>query len=315
MDAAGHVITTEGFVRPEEIGFTLPHEHTFVQLWHVAGRYDYVGQVESEDILARELEEFTSRGGSCLVDLTLPGMGRNLTAVSALARRTGLHIVVGTGYYREPYFPAEASIDRRSVQSLADEMLADIEHGIGDTGIHAGIIGEVGSDKPWVSAQEERVARAAGRAQSATGLALTTHSSRSRVGRDLLDLFVAEGADPARVIIGHCDTYPDLGYYLELIDAGASVEFDLWGNPEPYERGAEPMLLDLVLELLERRHERSILLSQDVAWAAQLKAFGGKGYSYVQEAILPQLRERGVPQDVIDCVTVENPRRLLTVPG
>ncbi|MBU2602374.1 MAG: hypothetical protein KKA32_09435 [Actinobacteria bacterium] len=308
------VQTVLGPVPVSEIGFTLPHEHVYAKLWLIPGRYDYAGQIDNEDILVEELGEFTVRGGSCLVDLTLPGIGRDPLRVADVARRTGLHIVAGTGFYREPYYPPEARIDRRTVESIADEMVWEIEVGIGKTGIRAGIIGEIGTEKSWVSAQEERVCRAAGRAQARTGAAITTHSVLGRVGLDQLDLFVAEGADPRRVIIGHCDWIADLDYCQTVIDRGASVAFDAFGHPDPYTRGLENMVCEFILELLRRGHASQLLLSQDVCGVVNLKRFGGAGYSYVQERVIPQLLEGGATEDHIRTMTVENPRRLLAGP-
>jgi len=160
------VETVTGPVAAADLGFTLPHEHTYIDLWSIPGRFDYEGQLADEDVLAAELAEYAELGGRTIVDLTLPGMGRDVGAVAALARRTGLNVVVGTGWYREPYYPPEARIDRRSVAALADEMVREADEGIDGTGIRAGVIGEIGVDKRWVSAQEERVCRAAGRARA-----------------------------------------------------------------------------------------------------------------------------------------------------
>jgi predicted metal-dependent phosphotriesterase family hydrolase len=306
------VQTVLGPVDADDLGFTLPHEHTYIHLWQVKGAFDYRGQFANEDFLVTELAEYARMGGRTLVDLTLPGIGRDPLAVRRLAERTGLNIVLGTGFYREPYYPPEANIDRRTVGSLADEMVREITDGIGDTGIRAGIIGEIGADKTWVSALEERVCRAAGQAQRRTGLAITTHSILSRVGLDQLRLFEAEGADPRKVVVGHSDWMPDLAYYLEIIATGAVVEFDGFGHPDALTRGLESYLFELILELLHRGHETQMLFSQDVCYAENLKRFGGRGYSHLQETVIPRLLGAGVPQDVIDTITVANPRRLLT---
>jgi phosphotriesterase-related protein len=306
------VQTVRGRVPAQEIGFTLPHEHTFVELWHLESRHDYLGQSDDPTVLAAELEAFAALGGSCLVDLTVAGMGRKPAAVRALSERTGVHIVVGTGWYRQPYYPPEAAVDRRSVESLAEEIVSEVVEGIGDTGVRAGIIGEIGADKSWVSAQEERVHRAAARAQIATGLAVTTHSQKSRVGLEQLRILLAEGADPSRIVIGHCDNYPVLDYHLELLNTGACIEFDLFGVPGRMEQAREQRVLVILLDLLERGFERQLLLSHDVASVEQLKAFGGGGYCYLQEVVLPDLLERGVPQATLDVLTIENPRRLLS---
>jgi predicted metal-dependent phosphotriesterase family hydrolase len=308
------VQTVRGAIAADDLGFTLPHEHTYIHLWQIKGVFDYSGQLANEDFLVEELGEYASRGVRTLVDLTLPGIGRDPLAVRRLAERTGLNIVVGTGFYREPYYPPEANIDRRSVESIADEMVREITEGIADTGIRAGIIGEIGADKTWVSALEERVCRAAGQAQRRTGLSITTHSILSRVGLDQLRLFEAEGANPARVVIGHSDWMPDLAYYLEIIATGATVEFDGFGHSDTLTRGLEGYLFDLILELIHRGHEGQMLFSQDVCYAANLKRFGGRGYSHIQESLLPALLTAGVPQSVIDTITITNPRRMLT-PG
>ena len=57
--------------------------------------------------------------------------------------------------------------------------------------------------------------------------------------------------------------------------------------------------------------ERQILFSQDVCYVENLKRFGGGGYSQIQEHLIPRLLGAGVPQSVVDTITVENPRRLL----
>src|SRR5665647_211633 len=52
-----------------------------------------------EDLAARELDLFRDAGGTTVVDLTLPDIGRDLAGLARIARRTGLHIVAGCGYY------------------------------------------------------------------------------------------------------------------------------------------------------------------------------------------------------------------------
>ena len=202
---AAQVQTVTGRVPADELGFTLPHEHTAITLWGIRNRWDYWELTADEPIVATELEAFRALGGSCLVDLTLPGVGRDPRWLRRLAERTGLRIVMGAGWYREAYYPPEALIDRRSVESLADELVREFHEGVGETGIRPGILGEIGTDKPWVSAQEERVFRAVARASRATGMAVTTHAVMSDVGLAQLRTLEGAGVDPGRVVIGHAD--------------------------------------------------------------------------------------------------------------
>jgi phosphotriesterase-related protein len=309
-----HVQTVLGPIDPATLGFTLPHEHTQIALWQIPARWDYWQLTRDEPVILEELAAFRAAGGSGLVDLTVAGVGRDPDWLAGLARSSGLHLVMGCGWYRTAYYPAEALIDRRTVDDLADELVREATEGVGTTGIRPGIIGEIGTDKPWLTALEERVHRAAARAARRTGLAITTHGVLSPVGLAQLRVFEEEGADPGRVIIGHADSYPHLDHHLAIVERGASVEFDFLGMSfTPQERHGEARLVELLCELLARGHVELILLSQDVCHDSQLSRYDGNGYTYLARTFLPRLREAGVSDAEIETMTVANPRRLLTV--
>jgi phosphotriesterase-related protein len=309
-----HAQTVRGPIAPEQLGVTLPHEHTQIALWHIQDRWDYWQLTRDEPVILEELAAYKLAGGSTVVDLTLPGVGRDPLWLRTLSERSGLHLVMGCGWYRTAYYPPEALIDRRSTDDLATELILEITQGVGDTGVKPGIIGEIGTDKPWLTAQEERVHRAAARAAKQTGLAITTHAVLSDVGRAQLRVFEEEGVDPARVVIGHADSYPHLDHYLSIVETGASVEFDFLGMSfSAVERLGEGPVIDLLLELLSRGHAERILLSQDVCHDSQLRRYEGHGYTYLAQTFLPRLRGRGVSDAEIRTITVDNPRRLLTI--
>lgn len=309
-----HVQTVLGPIEPATLGFTLPHEHTQIALWHIDGRWDYWQLTRDEPVILDELTRFREAGGSSLVDLTLPGVGRDPQWLRRLAEASGLHLVMGCGWYRSAYYPPEARIDRRSVDDLADELVGECRDGAGETGIRPGIIGEIGTDKPWLSALEERVHRAAARAASRTGLAITTHAVMSAVGLAQLRIFEEERTDLTRIVIGHADSYPILDHYLEILRRGANLEFDFLGMAfTPGERHGESRIVELLCELLSRGHADRILLSQDVCHDSQLTRNNGHGYVYLAKSFLPRLRAAGVSAGEIETMTVLNPRRLLTI--
>jgi phosphotriesterase-related protein len=312
--AAGRVQTVLGPIDPAELGWVLPHEHTAIALWHIPNRWDYWELRRDEPLIVEELGAFRATGGGTVVDLTLDGVGRDPEWLAGLARATGLHLVMGSGWYRGAHYPAEALIDRRSVGALADAIVRDATIGVGETGVRAGIIGEIGTDKPWLSAQEERVHRAAAQAARRTGLAITTHAVQSTVGLAQLDVFEAEGADLSRVVIGHADSNPSLDYHRAIVERGATVEFDFLGMSfTPLERHGEARIVDNLRELLAAGHVERILLSQDVCHDSQLRRYGGNGYTYLADSFLPRLRAAGVSDAEIHTITVDNPRRLLTI--
>jgi predicted metal-dependent phosphotriesterase family hydrolase len=314
VSPSSHIQTVLGPIEPGSLGFTLPHEHTQIALWHVEHRWDYWQLTRDEPVILAELERFKSAGGRGLVDLTLPGVGRDPAWLHALATASGLHLVMGCGWYRGAYYPPEARIERRSADDLADELVREATDGAGASGVRPGIIGEIGTDKPWLSPAEERVHRAAARAARQTGLAITTHAVMSDVGIAQLRVFEEEGADLSRVVIGHADSHPVLDHYLEIIRRGASVEFDFLGMRfTPVERLGEGRVIELLCELLARGHVDRILLSQDVCHDSQLARYEGSGYVYLAETFLPRLLAAGVSESEIETITVANPRRLLTI--
>ncbi len=309
-----YVQTVRGRMDPAALGFTLPHEHTRCVLWQIPDRWDYWELTGEDELIVPELRRFRELGGGCLVDVTLQSIGRDPARLRRLSELADLPLVMGCGWYRQAYYPVEALIDRRPVEDLAEEIVREFEVGADGTDIRPGIIGEIGTDKPWLSAQEERVFRAVAVAARTTGMAVMTHAVMSPVGLAQLRVMEDAGVDPGRVVIGHADSYPDLDHYLRIIERGASIEFDFLGMSfTPQERHGEPRLIRLLLELLERGHGDRILLSQDVCHNSQLRVYEGNGYTYLQEVFLPRLREHGVGEADIDQLTVENPRRILTI--
>ena len=308
--APGQVQTVLGPVAPGDLGFTLPHEHTKCSLWWIESRWDYWELIGDEPRINEELAAFKALGGGTLVDVTPIGIGRDLARLARLSQATGLHIVAGAGWYRQAYYPAEARIDRRSIDDLADEIVQEFVDGP----VRPGIIGEIGTDKPWVTAQEERVFRAAARAALRTGASVTTHAVQSDVGLAQLAILEDEGLDPARIVIGHCDSHPRIEHWREIVRRGAHVEADFLGMSfTPLERAGEPKVVELISTLLNEGFEKQILLSQDVCHDSQLTSYGGNGYTYLQKSFLPRLVEAGVNAATIKTITVENSARLLTL--
>ncbi|REJ96776.1 MAG: hypothetical protein DWQ34_03335 [Planctomycetota bacterium] len=57
-----------------------------------------------------------------------------------------------------------------------------------------------------------------------------------------------------------------------------------------------------------------VLLSEDICMLNHLKYAGGKGFGYLLETFVPLLKERGVAQEQIQQMLVENPARVFSRP-
>jgi phosphotriesterase-related protein len=312
------VMTVLGPIAPDELGFTLPHEHLFINLTDFPGGITIGGHLAIFDpvlhaeILIKELEAFKAVGGKSLVELTVRNMGGDIQAVKRVAEATGLNIIAGCGWYRESYM--EHDIYHRPTDQLAEELIYEIEHGLDGTDIRPGILGEIGHEysHKHFSAKEERCLRAMAKAQRRTGLAITTHMPKGGIGFELLDILGEYGVPPDRVIIGHSDIYKEAEYHAALMKRGAYVQYDNIGAGYEEPRG-EPDLINLIAKLVRQGYVERILLSHDINRRLQLKAFDGIGFDYLSLKFLPRLREAGVSHEAIHTMTVENPKRVLAV--
>ena len=304
MPPAAKIHTVLGAIEPAALGRTLMHEHIFCDMYRVTGRLNEL--LNDEALAAAELELLRQAGGSALVEVTTSDLGRDPAALRRVAERAGLHIIMGSGWYRQPYYPPE--IDQLPTDQLADIIIAELTEGVAGSGIRAGVIGEIGVDLDYATAQEERVLRAAARAQKATGAPLTTHASMYPVGLAQLDILRDEGVNMSRVIIGHCDTYLAQDYHLAILEAGAYVQFDTVGrnHMNPDSRRAEALVA-----LLRLGWKDQLLLSSDRCFRSDLRAFGGLGYGHVFTTFFDLLRAQGVDDETLDAITIENPRRVL----
>lgn len=302
--SSGTVHTVRGPVAAQRLGRTLMHEHVFCDFYRVTGSLNQL--LNDENLAKEELEYLLAAGGSALVECTTPDMGRNVEGLRRVSEATGLHIVAGTGWYRQPYYPPE--VDRLSTNELVEVMVRELTEGVADTTVRAGIIGEIGANLDYLSAQEERVLRAAARAQKATGAPLTTHASMYPVGIAQLDILSEEGVDLSRVVVGHCDTYLSLEYHEAILRRGAYVQFDTVARNH---MNPDVRRTDAMVELLRRGWVDKLLLSSDRCHRSDLRAFGGPGYAVVFTAFFSALRERGVSQGELDQMTIANPATVL----
>lgn len=298
-------MTVTGPVAPGDLGVVLPHEHVFIDL---VREYRGNGLLNDEDLAKAEVAALREAGGGTLVDLTLDEIGRDPAALRRVGEATGVRIVMGCGHYRDPYLDRDW-FDRMSVDVIADEITRDITEGVRGTGVRAGIIGEIGADRRYISAAEERSFRAAARAHRRTGLTISTHAARWPVGLDQLDLLAEEGVDPRRVIVGHADSVPIPDYHLALARRGCYVSFDGIGTGSRYD---QDRTAGYVIELARAGFAAQVLLSHDVCLSDHLRAHGGCGYGYLIEGFLPLLTAAGLEADQVWRLVTQNPAAALS---
>ncbi|MGG7509849.1 phosphotriesterase family protein [Plantibacter sp. YIM 135249] len=336
----GQVTTVLGPVPADQLGRVMPHEHLLSLTpgpWQSGGTR--AAGVDAVELAVAALAGLQDLGFGTVVDLSPYGVvgrdadGDNAALLIEVSRRTGLHIVSGTAFYLESYSPAWSR--EADLATLTERLLRDVRHGIGESGVRAGIFGEQATSLGEITAHEEKCLRAIGRAQRETGLSIMTHTTHGTMAVEQLDILRWEGVDLDRVVVGHMDTHLSRDLVREVLDLGARIAIDTIGKetwdfflgPEPEDRPegefgkhsfhrSDAGRADLVAWLVSLGYTDRILLAEDLTGAEVWMnpgTHGQLGYSYLGAAFVPALLERGVTEAQIEHLLATNPARVLEV--
>ncbi len=340
-----HIRTVSGPIAPEALGVTLGHEHLLIDLrglWDnppaerahlkdqeptlenlgelIRNPYDSKPNllIDDAELSIQELLRYRDVGGQALIDMTTVGIKPDPHGLYDIAQRTGIHIVAGCGYYRQPLLAQ--SLHDRSTEEIADDLLLWLSKGMYGTTIRAGLMGELGTSSP-IYPFEERQLRAAARVQQKTGASINVHPLIwGHEHLHILDILEEEGADLSRVAISHCDELIEPAWHARIAERGAVLSFDTFGSETYFDRSfaQEPRdtdRIECVLRLLEKDYGAQLTLAHDICTRTQFHRYGGWGWDHLLRNIVPRLRHAGVSQQELDTIFIETPRRLLTLQG
>ena len=336
--------TVLGAVDVNELGITMMHEHLLVDM-----RLNYEDPEDPEELALarapvslenlswvslnctksrdnmvlsdpelaiREAALFKQAGGKTLVDVTNIGLGRDPTKLRYIAEKTGLHIVMGCGYYHALLHPP--GMDEKSEDDILEEIVDDIAQGVDGTGIRAGIIGEIGCNWP-LRANEAKVLRASARAQIATGAPISIHPGGHVDSTfEIIDVLKAAGADIERVIMGHMERNVwNHDQMLRLAELGCYLQYDWFGETRPrfphgiVEVPSDGERIRRISFLISEGFGEKVLVSQDVCFKSRLASFGGGGYAHIAKYVQVWMREMQLGEKNIENLLVNNPRRIM----
>lgn len=302
------VHTVTGPIRPDELGLVLPHEHVFHDAYELTNNSGLI--FSDREVAVAELRDLRAAGCDTLVDQTVHGLHPEPERLRSVAEEVGLNIIAGTGFYWEKFHPAWLA--DMTTTDIVRLLVSDLTEGFEGTDIRANILGEIGTHHRRVSPAEERVLRACAVAQREAQVPIATHALFTHIGMEQARILADAGADLDKVVIGHCDTVPDVEYHVSLLEMGVWIAYDAIGQ---LDKQSDERRADALMELVRRGWSHRVLLSNDVGKRQALRAYGGQGYAHVITGFLPQLRERGASEELIDRLTRTNPQELFTFPG
>ena len=346
QDQKGKIQTVLGLIDPQDLGLTMTHEHLLIdfsvmfnptpdvttqRMAHAPVSMENLGWIRQycysnldnllvldEDTAIEEATLYQRHGGGAIVDATTIGIGRDPLALARISRGAGVHVVMGAGYYVDAAQPNQ--INQKDENDIFQEITKDIQIGVGNTGIKAGIIGEIGGTWPLLP-NEIKVLKASARAQLETGASILIHPGRDeKAPIEILSILADSGADLSRVIMGHLDrTVSSIDILEELADTGCVLEWDLFGNevsfyqPSDFDMPSDAERLNFIRQMIDIGLGERIVISHDICTKHRLVSYGGHGYGYIPEHIIPRMRNKNFQESEIQAITKDTPARLLTI--
>ncbi len=300
--------TVRGDIDPASLGVCYPHENVLCS--PPADVTDRDLEMDSEAAARQELTWFKQAGGRALVDMTPVDYGRNALGMKRVSEATSIHLIATTGLHKDK-FSARIAKDK-SVEELADRFTRDVMEGVDGTDIKAGVI-KAASSLSMITANEEKVFRAAARAHLRTGAAISTHTEVGTMGLEQGQLLVSEGVKPDRILIGHVDRKMEWDYHLALWQTGVTLGYDQISK-EKY--APDSQRVEFILRAVKQGFGKQIVLGGDLARKSYWPSYGtggGPGLTYILWRFIPWLRSEGLSEDAIQDLLVHNPARVLAI--
>ena len=314
--------TVLGTIQTDQMGPTLMHEHMVLAYpgWDTDALCQRFELNELAKIVADSLGEVKKYGIKTVVDATTIDMWRNVELDKVVSDTTGLNIICSTGMYMEsegmPAYIKFRSQVLDTLTELYDTFMHEITVGIGKSGVKAGVI-KVATGHGCISPYEERILKAAAKAQKETGVPIITHTQQGTMGPEQAALLVGEGVDPKKIVIGHMCGNSNLEYQMSVIDKGVNVAFDRWGIDFLY---PDNLRKATILGLLGLGFADRLVLSHDFSaqWLGRpfvmpdfiQPLIANWSYTHIFKNIIPQLKKAGVTDEQVNQMLVENPRRI-----
>ena len=344
----GQVQTVLGTISPEALGVAMTHEHVLVDLtklvdeptnawekglahqpvslenlWWIRSNplHNYDNQqLVDEETAIHEVMMFKRAGGNTIMDATSKGIGRDPVGMARVSRATGVNIIMGAGYYIEKCYPPESNLESRSEEDIAQEIVQELTEGVDGTGIKAGMIGEVGCTWP-ITKTERKVLRASVRAALQTGAPMMIHpghesTTSGQSPLQILEVLREAGANLRHTIMCHVDTrVDDFKDLRTLAEAGLYIAYDDFGLERESFRWKladipnDAQRIDLLKQLIAEGFGKQMLLSLGVSSKVRITRYGGHGYSHLLLNVLPRMRVKGISEEDIHTILLENPKR------
>ncbi|MDJ0665061.1 MAG: aryldialkylphosphatase [Acidimicrobiia bacterium] len=312
------VRTVTGDVPPHELGVTYAHEHVVLDAPIAQDRFPHAF-LDDDDAALSELRACAEVGVKAMADALPCAIGRHPERLAEISRAVGVHIIASTGAHTSKWYPGLSWANELPAPQLTELFVADIEIGIDRfdycgpvierTPHRAGLI-KVGTLQDDPNERDRRTFAAAAATHRRTGAPIITHCEEGRGGREQIELFAEYGISPDCVVLSHTDKVQDVGYHLDLVGAGAFLEFD---QALRHPIGPTNPTVRIVTELVSSGFGSQVMLGTDGARRSLLTAYGGApGLAALATGVTEALKNEGVSDESLNTIFVDNPARFFS---
>lgn len=306
------LMTVNGWIDANQLGFTLPHEHVLVDFIGAdsirPGRYN---QDSAFNKILPYLAEFRNAGGATLFECTPAFLGRDPELLKRLADASGIQIISNTGYYgaaSEKFLPSHAFTE--SSEELAARWVNEWNNGIDGTSIRPGFM-KLSADKGPLTATQEKTIHAAAIAHLETGLTIAVHNGDGAAALQELSILQEHGVSAEAFVWVHAQNEKDPALHKSAAMQGAWIEFD----------GLNETNVDEYTVYARRARDEGylnkLLISHDAGWyqvGEPEPAVGVfRGYVVLATALVPALASEGFTKEEISMITFKNPGNAFSV--
>jgi len=306
------VVTVTGEIPVSAMGLTLSHEHVLFNVAPIdSTRSNLYNRDSVIDRMMPFFQELKSRKVQTFVDGTPEFMGRDPQLLAEISRKTGIHILTGTGWYSVDggiHLPKE--IGDMSAEEIALIWIGEAKNGIGNTGIKPGFI-NIAIDKSELTENDKKLVAAACIAHLETGLPIFSRTGPALGAILQLKILEKYGVDPSAFIWSHAMEENSKGKVLAVVEKGVWVLLD---GVLP-DMNAEVRISGMVQYLKMIRRLDRVLLSHDASGYQPGAPRGGniRPYTEVFGAFRLLLLSEGISHEDLDMMMVKNPASAFAV--
>lgn len=310
------VNTVTGPASTAELGRTLIHEHVLIGFpgWFMDARQPPFRRAEAVERVVDAFQALHQHDVRTVIDPCPMDMGRDVELYAEVSRKSGINLICATGAYTEA-MGIPFTLNALSVDQITEIFIKEVEVGVGETGIKAGII-KIATGEGAVTPYERKLLTAAARAAKFTGVPLLSHTERCTCGHDQIDIATGEGVRSSSLVVGHSCGTKDLDYQKSLAERGAYVGFDRFGVE--FEVPDSVRMVNFKA-MVDAGHRDRVMVSHDSVscWMGaignldpiQLKnASPNHNLTHLFENIFPELQNMGMSRDNLERIITNNPR-------